>query len=131
MSSAHGTPVTIDHPVDMIDDLNTFKELAVGVVSSDVRQDADLMKATLFIFNQKVIDDIFGGKLTEISMGYFAKIRRYTGMEPNIDTEQYDIVYNHAALLGQNEGRAGQRVAVKLDSGTNYGQYRFSTKLIA
>ena len=107
------TPITIDHPYEMITPLN-YNDNAVGEASTDVFREDDKLGITLYI---KTADGIAAlDKRKQISLGYETAISRKEGKTK--DGTEYqaimeDIVINHVALV--EEGRAGEGCGVQLD----------------
>jgi hypothetical protein len=97
-----------------------YKDLAVGHMAEDVRQDGDHVAATALIQDQTMILKIEGGSRSELSCGYVCAIDPTPGVwaptGENYDVIQRDIVYNHVALGPTDWGRAGATVALRLDS---------------
>lgn len=90
------------------------------VAESSVRQDGDLVVAELVVQASTPLKRIDTSELRELSCGYECDYdptpgewngQRYDGVQRNIR-------YNHVALLGANEGRAGRECAMRLDSAT-------------
>jgi len=67
-----------------------------------------------------IIQAIQSGERREISLGYNCRVDFESGTTPSgeeYDAIQRNITYNHAAVGPKNWGRAGNQVALKLDSG--------------
>lgn len=117
LESLRLAPIVVGHPA-MIKTHN-YKQHAVGVVSTDVRQDGKFVAATVVVQDQSTIEAVERGDLIEISCGYSVDLDHTPGVTP--EGEKYDciqrqIVYNHAALGGESFGRAGKEVRLRLDS---------------
>ena len=115
LESMHGSPITIDHPADMVG-MSTLKRDAVGFAGDSPFIEGDLVGIYLFIHDIATQDRLFNGELVEISSGYFAEVRQSENLAV-ADTEQFNMINNHFALLPPGSGRAGERVSIRFDSG--------------
>lgn len=88
------------------------------VAEGSARQDGDFVAAELVVQAGTPLARIDSRELRELSCGYSCDYdptpgewngQRYDGVQRN-------IVYNHIAMLGENEGRAGRECAMRLDS---------------
>jgi hypothetical protein len=98
--------VTDDHPDDFVSARNV-KDVQVGTVGTDVRQDADFVRASIVITDKEVIRSIKDGKI-ELSCGYTADVIQDSGTTPDgvpFAARQTNIRGNHVALV--SKGRAG------------------------
>ncbi len=116
MATFKGAPVTIGHPGLVTTD--NWKEVSVGHVGEDVRQDAGYLKGTMYIQDANAINAIEQGGLKELSCGYDVDLDETPG---EVNGERYDAVQrnirgNHVAMLPYGGGRAGRDVAMRLDS---------------
>jgi len=117
-------PVTDLHPEEdgvriPVDPAN-FRDLAVGHVAEDVRQDGSHVGATLLVQDARMIRLIEAGERQELSCGYACILDPTSGVTQDgqpYDAIQREIVYNHAALGPQGWGRQGSTVGLKYDSG--------------
>jgi hypothetical protein len=110
-------PVTnIKHHGGLLDP-STWKEAALGHTTA-VRQDGIYVVADLIVNDATAIVGIETGGLHDISCGYRCKLRREPGVwnGERYDCIQYDIRYNHVAVLPRGRGRAGPDVSLRLDS---------------
>jgi hypothetical protein len=118
LASLSAAPLTDLHPTEMVSPKNV-RTLRVGHVGEAVRQDGNLVAASVTIEDEEVIARVERGDRREISCGYQCRLDvtagDYNGQR--YDAVQRDIVYNHAALGPRNWGRAGSEVALRLDSG--------------
>lgn len=117
LASLRSAPVTRGHAAWITPD--NWKQHALGhVVEGSERQDGDKLAAVLVVQESATIERLDSGEDREISMGYTcdfdATPGTYNGQR--YDGVQRKIVYNHVALLGAGEGRAGRDVGVRLDS---------------
>lgn len=108
LASAHGKPVTIDHPADFVNPDN-WQVLAKGTtqnVRRGEREQADLLLADLLITDQEAIEFVESGALRQISCGYdaeYSQVASGSGRQKN-------IIINHIALV--RRGRAGARCMI-------------------
>jgi hypothetical protein len=136
LASAMGAVVTDLHPPreDAFITTQNYRKWGVGYVGDDVRQDGNLVRASIVIQDQAVQEMILAGKRREISPGYMCRLDptagRYDGIE--YDAVQRDIVVNSVGLGPSNWGRQGSEVALRLDSfdaTAAIGQYGSNTAL--
>lgn len=100
-------PVTVDHPPEGVT-ADTWKDKAVGEVSTDALRDGERLKLQLIVKDQKAIDLVKSGAKRELSAGYNCDIDWTAGVAPDgqaYDGVQRNIVINHLALV--SKGRAG------------------------
>jgi hypothetical protein len=118
LASLSAAPLTDLHPTEMVSPKNV-RTLRVGHVGEAVRQDGNLVAASVTIEDEEVIARVERGDRREISCGYQCRLDATPGdwNGQRYDAVQRDIVYNHAALGPRNWGRAGSEVALRLDSG--------------
>lgn len=105
-SFAH-LPLTLDHPPGGVD-AETWKERAVGEVSTDVIRDGERIKFALIVKDSKAIKEIEDSSRRELSAGYTCDLDPTPGTTP--DGQPYDMVQrnirgNHVAIV--RKGRAG------------------------
>lgn len=117
LASLRSAPVTRGHAAWITPD--NWKEHALGhVVEGSERQDGDKLAAVIVVQESATIERLDSGEDREISMGYTcdydATPGEYKGQR--YDGVQRSIVYNHVALLGAGQGRAGRDVGVRLDA---------------
>lgn len=102
-----------------------WKDYEVGTVTNAFYDyESAIVSGRLIVKEQKVIDRILEakskGESIELSCGYYANVKQYA--EDRIDPksgekyryEQFDIIYNHVALVPK--GRAGSDIKLMLDS---------------
>lgn len=109
IASFQGMPVTNDHPNTedgvTVDNVRYLQKGDVHNVRRGAGDESDLMLADLIIKDQRLIDEILGGK-REISCGY-----TYDLVEEDGRLVQRNIRGNHVAVV--DAGRAGHRVRIK------------------
>lgn len=118
LDSFKGLALTVQHPGAKVDPSN-WKSVSVGHVGEDVRQEGQLVAASLYIKDADTIKRIQSGELVEISNGYECKMVPTPGKNDageDFDAIQTEIVGNHVALGPANWGRAGRNVRLYLDS---------------
>lgn len=113
IESAKLKPITMYHPSNMVDSEN-HHNLSVGTIGENVHQlDKDRLGANIVITNKAIIDDILGGKVSEVSMGYAANFKESKGV---YNDEHYDYIFNgamkvnHCAIV--SKGRCGETVSI-------------------
>lgn len=119
VSTASNVPITVDHPTTGMVNSRNAKSLAVGFSGEKTERKDAMLAGNVLITDADVIADVESGKLREISMGYTCKIDPTAGVDADhgrYDQIQRNIRYNHAALLGPNQGRAGTEVGLRLDA---------------
>lgn len=111
VSSLEGMPV-IAYVHEWADPEGNFPK--VGNVSGTPRQSGQFLECDIVVHDQRVIDAIQNGDLTEVSSGYSALYEIQNGVYDGkpYDGSQRQIRYNHVCLLGSNEGRAGADVRI-------------------
>lgn len=117
LASLGYAPVTDLHPTTMVSPENV-KQLSVGHVSANVRQDGQLVSGFVTVEDAAIIAKVEKRERREISCGYQCRIDATPGTYNGqaYDCVQRDIVYNHAALGPSGWGRAGRDVALRVDS---------------
>lgn len=113
-----GLAVTVQHPNAKVNPSN-WKTVSIGHVGEDVRQEGNLVAASLYIKDADTIARIQSGELVEISNGYECKMLATPGRNDageEYDAIQTEIVGNHVAIGPNNWGRAGRNVRLYLDS---------------
>lgn len=116
LASLADAPVTDRHPRGRVTP-STYKGVTVGHVSGEARIDGDLVLARLVVQDADALAAIEAGTRREVSCGYTCDLLDTPGETPEgvkFDKVQTNIVYNHVAIVEQ--GRAGSRVALRLDS---------------
>lgn len=126
LRTLHSAPVVVTHGTGNVS-TSDYQKRTVGVVDagSVSREDVDgrsYARATLTINDGPTVEAIRAGKLRELSAGYRCRIVPTRGEHDGerFDATQLDVVYNHVALLGPGEGRAGEDVSIRYDS--TYGE---------
>ena len=121
LASLRAIPVTIRHPRGMVTP-KSWRRVAVGHVGDDVCKADDNKHTTgpIWLHDERAIDGVISGELTELSVGYTAELEDAQGVTP--EGEHYDAIQrsirgNHLALLGAGEARGGATVRLLTDSG--------------
>lgn len=117
LNTLRGAPVTDLHPKDMVSPSN-WREVSVGHVG-DVKADGSYVYGRLDILDSDAIKRVERGDRKELSCGYRCTLEETPGTYKGerYDTIQRGIVYNHVAIGPKDWGRAGNKVALRLDSG--------------
>lgn len=121
LDTLKGVPITDMHTA-MVSP-NNVKELSVGYVGDDVRQDGEFANGTITVQEAKAIAMVERGDRRELSPGYTCFIDNTPGVYngERYDSVQRDIVYNHLAIGPVGWGRAGSEVSVHMDGGMDDG----------
>lgn len=110
IGSFMGVAVTDDHPPEAEVTPRTWKRLAYGFSTTNVRRGegefADVLLADLIITDKWLIDQILNDVKVEVSAGYDADYEQVSEGEG----KQTDIIGNHIALV--TRGRCGPRCAI-------------------
>lgn len=116
LASLKGAPATHFHP-GMVTAKN-FRDVAVGYMGDDVRQDGDKVVGHMAIQDAVMVQKVHGGVLKELSAGYTCSLDETPGEwnGQRYDAVQKEIRYNHVALLPPGAGRSGAEVSLRLDS---------------
>lgn len=117
LASLQAAPVTDFHPAGAVTPEN-WRQLTVGHVGEDVKQDGSHVSAPLNIQDAEAIRNINAGDRKELSCGYTCDLDETPGIweGQHYDAIQRNIRYNHVALLPTGAGRGGASVALRLDS---------------
>lgn len=122
LATLQGAPVTHLHPPTMVDPTNV-REYKIGQVSdASPRRDGMFVDTAVTVETSEEIAGVDTRDLVELSSGYVCKIDPTPGVwdGPNgpehYDCRQIEIRYNHVALGPSGWGRAGNAVALRLDS---------------
>ena len=112
--------ITDFHPYSAINPMN-HREFAVGHITGAPApaMDGDFVAATMVVADAREIALIDAGERVENSCGYDCVLDMTPGVAPDgtaYDAIQRAITYNHVALLPKGFGRAGNDVALRLDS---------------
>lgn len=116
LASFKSAPLTVGHPPKMVT-IETRKDVEVGHVEGDGRQDDTWVVADLAITDPAAVEGIRGKDLVEISCGYAVQLEG-PGVSPEgvrYDAKQTGILINHVALLPKGQARAGAQAAIRLD----------------
>lgn len=119
MATLKSATVTVGHP-GLVTPAN-FRQVSVGHVEEEGRQDGDFVAAPLRVNDAGTMADVRDKKLVELSCGYTCKLDATPGTYKgqDYDVVQRGITYNHVALLPSGGGRAGADVRLRLDSNSN------------
>jgi len=103
-STFEGTPVTLDHPCELMD-ADAVERLAVGM-ASDVVFDSHTgqLRADLLVWNERAIRTVRDG-IRELSAGYTAEY-----LQDGAGYRQTNIKGNHIALVAQGRAGTAQRI---------------------
>ncbi len=122
LATLASAPVTVRHPPARKVDPSNWREVTVGTVDGEGRQDGIHVAADVRVQDAGTIKAVENNHLVEISAGYHCKTDKQDGVydgpngpEPYTHIQR-DIRYNHIALLPANEGRAGSSVRLRLDA---------------
>ena len=118
LASMRGAAVTIGHPPELVTP-DTWRSVNVGSVGEDVREDGDLVAASVAVNDAAALAQIGTRDVIELSSGYTCDTDETPGVTPTgeaYDAIQKNIVYNHVALLPAGTGRAGADCRLRLDA---------------
>lgn len=138
MATFRGAAVTDLHPPRdrAFVTTKTWRELSSGYVSGEARQDGNLMRGTVVVTDDAMVEKINRGERRELSPGYVVMNMddtpgRYdaaTGAYgPDVETGepydvvQRDIIYNSVGIGPRGWGRQGSEVALRLDGADGDG----------
>ncbi len=118
LRTLEGCPVTLRHPVQMVDSTNA-RELARGFTGFGVRYDEAtglVHVPDITITDAAAIASVEGGETPELSCGYTCWLEMTSGVANGeaYDAIQHDIEHNHLALV--EEARAGHQARLHLDA---------------
>lgn len=113
------SPLTDLHP-DVFITIDNNKSFNVGRLDG-VRQDGKFVAATVTVMDGPTLKKIDSGDRQEISCGYSCDLDMTPGVfeGQRYDAVQRNIEYNHVAIGPKDWGRAGNDVALRLDSRTS------------
>lgn len=116
LATLRGAPVTVDHPDEPVTTEN-YEALTVGHVGDSVERERDLVVAPVTVQAASAVKRVDAKELVEVSCGYSCDVVDEVG---TYDGEAYtrrqkNITYNHVGLGKEGWGRAGSRVALRLD----------------
>ena len=109
-------PVTINHPKDQVT-AETWKDLAVGEVSTMAKKDGEWVLLPLILKDAKGIKEVESGK-RQLSAGYTCEVVWEPGVTADgqpYDARQTDIKINHLAIVDM--ARAGSQARIGDDAG--------------
>lgn len=118
IKSAEGIPVTDRHPFELVT-VENYQDYMKGTTHLQASREDNLLVNKETIFDAGLAAMIRAGKKQQVSIGFETEIVEepgtYDGQE--YDVKQTDIRINHLAHVEQ--GRAGDDVKARLDSGEN------------
>lgn len=117
LASFRGAPVTNLHPAGAVT-ADNWKDVALGHVGDDVRQDGDYVAATLYLQDADLVRQVQDGTRKELSAGYQVDLEEVPGeLEgERFDRTQRNIRGNHVATLPPGHARGGPELALRLDA---------------
>lgn len=114
-------PITIRHPKGGVR-ADNFQAVTHGMcldaLPGEKLDNAEWVKAEIALMSANAIKGVETGDLTELSVGYSARIDATPGVTPDgqpYDVVQRDIRVNHIALLPAGHARAGRNARLRLD----------------
>lgn len=117
LATLASAPVTVRHPQARKVDPSNWREVTVGTIDGEGRQDGIHVAADVRVQDAGTIKAVENKHLVEISAGYHCKTDKQEGVyEGEAFTHiQRDIRYNHVALLPAGNGRGGSTCALRTD----------------
>ncbi len=111
MASFQLSVVTEGHPDDMVS-VDNVKDVQVGQVGTDVRQDGRFLVASFLITDAAAIASVEDGTMRQLSGGYTADVIIESGTHDGVDfaARQTKIRGNHVAKV--DRGRCGPNCAL-------------------
>ncbi len=106
LKSFAGKPITDEHPSEPVTAKNA-KQLGIGTIRGDGRQEGDNVVAPIIVHDAEAIDKAMRGGKRELSLGYKVDLDETPGVwnGQEYDAVQRNIRINHLAIVPQ--GRAG------------------------
>jgi hypothetical protein len=104
-------PITLDHPKEQVT-AETWKDLAVGEVSTMAKKDGEWVLLPLILKDAKGIAEVEGGK-RQLSAGYTCELDWTPGTTADghaFDAQQKNIKINHLAIV--DAARAGSQARI-------------------
>lgn len=104
-------PITLDHPKEQVT-AETWKDLAVGEVSTMAKKDGEWVLLPLILKDAKGIAEVEGGK-RQLSAGYTCELDWTPGTTADgqaFDAQQKNIKINHLAIV--DAARAGSEARI-------------------
>lgn len=118
LASLRGAPVTDLHPPEMVT-ADNWKTYSVGNIGDAPRRDGELLVADVLVQDAAEVARVEARERRELSCGYVAEIDPTPGVSPageRYDQAQTSRFYNHVGLGPPGWGRAGPRVALRMDA---------------
>lgn len=111
MSSYAHSPVTVNHPSEMVDSSN-WKQHSRGQTGDEVLRDGEFVRVPMMLMDENAINEWRNGT-RELSMGYTMDLKVEDGVTS--DGEEYEAVQtnlrmNHLALVPQARGGSKLRL---------------------
>lgn len=115
LKSMHMIPITNGHPPDRLVTAKNAKQLSIGHVGQDVKQDNQFVIAPIAITTDDGVNAVKNGR-KELSLGYTADMDDTPGIYEGqrYDARQTNIRYNHLSIV--DKARAGAAARINLDS---------------
>jgi hypothetical protein len=115
-----GSTITVMHPRSGMVTADTWKDVAVGNVGDNVREDAGHAVADLYIREAAAVKAVKAGHIKHLSWGYKTDLDATPGTTPDgqrFDGVQRNLRGNHVALLPIGVApRGGDECTLRLDS---------------
>lgn len=121
LNTLSGAPLTNDHPPTPVN-ADNWKTYSIGHVSDYVTREGEHVSTRINVLDSAAIKDVAEERLKELSAGYSCELDETPGTAPDgseYDAVQRQIKYNHVAIGPAGWGRAGNTVALRLDSNLN------------
>jgi hypothetical protein len=131
LASMHLKPLTREHPREGMVNALSWRDRAVGVVSTP-RLEGDFAAADVMVTDGLAVEEVRRGDRSEVSLGYLARLEPVPGGVWRQDGHPLDgtpcdfvqraVRYNHLALVKAgraNEGTEDRPVRIRLDDAGN------------
>jgi hypothetical protein len=111
-------PITVEHPIGDVVNVDNANRLVVGATGGDVNVQRNSVICSLSIFHKDAIKTIQSGK-KELSLGYRYDLIKENGeyLGQKYTHRQKNIKYNHLAVT--SAGRIGPEARLNVDSFSN------------
>ncbi|MCP3764083.1 DUF2213 domain-containing protein [Domibacillus sp. A3M-37] len=126
--SARAKPVTDGHPSEEVT-VDNISRYSKGMTHTDSRVEGGMLVVSMTITDAALMDRIFSGEQSEISIGFMSDIveQRGTYQGDEYGYVQRNIDINHIAIL--DRGRAGPKVAIKEYAASMFSQGQIDNAL--
>jgi len=113
-------PITLHHPKQRIVTADNSAELKVGNMGENARRVGNDVRISMLITDKKAIKAVKEDNIQELSLGYSLELDETPGIfeGEHYDAKQYDIKYNHLAIVPS--ARAGNKARIVLDRCDGY-----------